>query len=84
MSIQLDTMRKFLDLITMRLASFIRKVNRKGLELNNYQLFFKEFHQSRMMMMMIMFRSVIVCEDSDQLIKLIATQGKGNVVFLPT
>ena len=40
---ELDTMRQFLELITMSLASFIRKVNRKGVEINNYQLFLMDF-----------------------------------------
>ena len=40
---ELHTMRKFLELMTMSLASFIRKVNRKGVQMNNYNLFLKNF-----------------------------------------
>ena len=40
---ELDTMQNFLELMTLSLASIIRKINRKGVELNNYKLFFKNY-----------------------------------------
>ena len=36
-------MRNFLELMTMSLASFKRKVNEKGVEMNNNQLFLNNF-----------------------------------------